>query len=146
MTREQALNRIRDALGDRLLAMEERSAKRVFVEVAAEDVPETSRLMKMDLEARFQIATGVDTPTAIEVMYHWALDALGCVVTLRTRLDRDAPEIESIATLCPAAEWIEREMWELLGIQFRNHPDLRHLLLSDDWPEGQYPLRRDYRN
>ncbi len=35
-------------------------------------------------------------------------------------------------------------MWELLGIRFRNHPDLRHLLLGDDWPEGKYPLRRDY--
>ena len=53
--------------------------------------------------------------------------------------------LDSIAPFCRAAEWIEREMWELLGIRFRNHPDLRHLLLDDDWPEGQYPLRRDYR-
>ena len=65
--------------------------------------------------------------------------------SIRTRLDREAPEIESIAKICPAAEWIEREIWELLGIQFRNHPDLRHLLLDEDWPEGKYPLRRDYR-
>ncbi len=109
------------------------------------DVADASRLMFQDLRARFQIATGIDTPTAIEVLYHWALDSLGCVVTVRTRLNRENPVIESIAPLCPAAEWIEREMWELLGIRFRNHPDLRHLLLGDDWPEGKYPLRRDYR-
>ena len=62
-----------------------------------------------------------------------------------TVLDRDAPELESIASFCPAAEWIEREIWELLGGEFIDHPDLRHLLLSDDWPEGNYPLRKDCR-
>ncbi len=145
MTREDVLSRIKATLQDRLLGLEERSVKRVFIEVSPNDVPEASRLMFHDLQARFQIATGVDTPTAIEVLYHWALDSLGCVVTVRTRLNRENPEIESIAPLCPAAEWIEREMWELLGIRFRNHPDLRHLLLRDDWPEGKHPLRRDYK-
>ncbi len=144
MTREDVLSRIKAALQDRLLSLEEKSAKRVFIEVSPDDIPEASCLMFQDLQARFQIATGVDTPTAIEVLYHWALDSLGCVITVRARLNRENPEIESIAPLCPAAEWIEREMWELLGIRFRNHPDLRHLLLGDDWPEGKYPLRRDY--
>lgn len=145
MTRDEAIVRIRDVLGERLLGIEEKSAMRVFIALAPDDVPEISHLMLDELEARFQVATGVDTPAAIEVMYHWALDSIGCLVTLRTRLDRLDPEIESIAPFCRAAEWIEREMWELLGIRFRNHPDMRHLLLADDWPEGQYPLRRDYR-
>lgn len=145
MTREDALSRIRTALGERLLRLEEKSAKRAFVTVSPEDVPEIARLMLEDLQARFQTATGTDTPSAIEVLYHWALDQIGCVITVRTRLDREEPEIESIAPICRAAEWIEREMWELLGVRFRNHPDMRHLLLSEDWPEGQYPLRRDYR-
>jgi len=144
MSREDALGRIEAALGQRLLRVEEKSGKRVYIEVSPDDIPEISRLMFKDLQARFQIATGVDTPAAIEVLYHWALDPMGCVVTVRTRLDRENPEIESIAPICSAAEWIEREMWELLGIRFRNHPDLRHLLLSDDWPEGKFPLRRDY--
>ncbi len=143
-TREDALGRIRAELGDRLLSVEDKSSSRVFIEVLPEDVPETSRLIFEELQARFQIATGVDTPGAIEVLYHWALDRLGVLVTVRTRLEREHPEIESIAPICPAAEWIEREMWELLGIRFHNHPDLRHLLLSDDWPEGKFPLRRDY--
>ena len=144
MSREEVLSQIRDTLGDRLLRFEDKSADRVFIDVSPDDVPETSRLLLKDLQARFQIATGIDMPTAIEVLYHWALDRMGCVVTVRTRVDRQQPEIESIASLCPAAEWIEREIWELLGVRFRNHPDLRHLLLSDDWPAGKYPLRRDY--
>lgn len=145
MTREEALSQIRTALGERLLHLEEKSAKRAFVTVSPEDVPEITRLMLEDLQARFQIATGTDTPSTIEVLYHWALDPIGFVITVRTQLDREEPEIESIAPICRAAEWIEREMWELLGIRFRNHPDMRHLLLSEDWPDGQYPLRRDYR-
>lgn len=145
MSREAALEQIKAALGKRLISIAAPSGKRVYIEVAPADVGEISRLLLGKLQARFQIATGVDTPNAIELMYHWAFDRLGCVVTVRTRLDRQEPEIDSIAPFCAAAEWIEREIWELLGVRFRDHPDLRHLLLSDDWPEGKYPLRRDYR-
>ena len=56
--------------------------------------------------------------------------------------NRAEPVLDSIAGVCPAAEWIEREIWELLGVDFRGHPDLRHLLLDDHWPQGDYPLRR----
>jgi Ni,Fe-hydrogenase III component G len=142
--REALIGTLRDELGERALAFEERSERRVFIEVKAEDIPPATRLFLEKLGARFQTASGVDTPSGFEILYHWAFDALGLVVTVRTLLPGDEPEIESIANLCIAAEWIEREMWELLGIRFRNHPDMRHLLLSEDWPEGRYPLRRDY--
>lgn len=144
MTREEVLSQIKERLGDKVVEWYEKSEKRVYVEVNPEDVPEATRLMFKDLEARFQIASGVDTPSAIEILYHWAFDPLNLVVTVRTKLDRDKPEIESVASICTGIEWIEREMWELLGITFVNHPDMRHLLLLDDWPEGEYPLRRDY--
>ena len=45
----------------------------------------------------------------------------------------------------PATEWIEREIHELLGVEFRNHPDMRHLLLADDWPADNHPLRKDWK-
>ncbi len=141
---EQALARVEQALGERLLGVRRKSARRIDLDVAADDIEAVSRLLFKELGARFQICSGVDTPDAIELLYHWALDRLDCVLTVRTRLDRSKPEIASIAGICPAAEWIERELWELLGVQIQNHPDLRHLLLSDDWPEGKYPLRRDY--
>jgi Ni,Fe-hydrogenase III component G len=124
--------------------MEQKSARRLLVEVQPEDVRSVSRSMFEELGARFQIATGVDTPDGIELLYHWALDRSACIVTVRTRVGREDPQIDSIAQVCVAAEWIEREIWELLGVRFRGHPDPRHLLLDDDWPEGKYPLRRDY--
>lgn len=144
MTREETIARIRDQLGGKIVDFFEKSGKRVFIEVKSADVPAATSLLFKDLGARFQIATGIDTPAAIEILYHWAFDRLGFVVTVRTKLDRQNPEIDSVASICTGAEWIEREMWELLGIKFRNHPDLRHLLLADEWPEGKYPLRRDY--
>lgn len=144
MAKAEILEQIRGRLGAKIVDFHEKSAKRYYIEVRPEDIPEVTRLMFKDLGARFQIATGVDTPTAIEILYHWAFDPHGFIVTVRTKLDREKPEIESVAAICKGTEWIEREMWELLGIHFRNHPDLRHLLLTDDWPEGKYPLRRDY--
>jgi len=145
MTREETLSTLREKLGRRILAWHEKSPRRIYVEVRPEDVPAATRLMFRELGARFQIASGVDTPKAIEILYHWAFDRLDCIVTVRTKLDRQKPEIESLASICKGTEWIEREIWELLGVTFRNHPDLRHLLLKDDWPAGSYPLRRDYR-
>ena len=144
-SREEILPAIRAKAGNTIQEVFEKSPKRIYLEVKPENVPVVSRVMFSELEARFQIATGIDTPSAIEILYHWVFDLHNCVITIKTKLDRQKPEIESIASICPAAEWIEREMWELLGITFKNHPDMRHLLLKDDWPEGQYPLRRDYK-
>lgn len=144
-TREDIVARIEQKFNGKLIAFHEKSARRIYVEVRPDDVAETTRFIFKELNARFQIATGVDTPTAIEILYHWAFDRLGFVVTVRTKLDRNQPEIDSVAHICTGIEWIEREMWELLGITFRNHPDMRHLLLNDDWPEDKWPLRRDYK-
>jgi len=144
MNREEIMASIQASLGDRILALEASSSRRAFVQVAPRDVALVSRLMFETLGARLQTATGIDTPTSVELLYHWALDRLGYVITIRIHLHREHPAIDSIAPLYPAAEWIEREIWELLGVEFRAHPDLRHLLLGDDWPEGKYPLRRDY--
>jgi len=144
MTKEKILSEIKGKLGNRIVRWQDKSDRRVYIEVKPSDIPDVTRLIFKDLGARFQIASGVDTPTAIEILYHWAFDSLALVVTITTKLDRDKPEIESLAAICTGTEWIEREMWELLGVTFKNHPDMRHLLLLDDWPKGKYPLRRDY--
>ncbi|MCX6358013.1 MAG: NADH-quinone oxidoreductase subunit C, partial [Candidatus Aureabacteria bacterium] len=53
---------------------------------------------------------------------------------------------DSLAPVLKAAEWIEREIHEMLGVRFTGHPNLKRLLLADDMPEGRYPLRRDGEN
>ena len=145
MNCDDVVARIKSALGDRLLNLQQCSKERVYLEVDSQNIPDTARVLSGDLEARLQTASAVDAPQQIEILYHWALDAIGLVVTVRTRIDRDHADIASITAICPSAHWIEREMWELMGIAFQGHPDMRHLLLQDDWPAGKYPLRRDYR-
>lgn len=142
MKAEETINRIRGALGQHLAGFEQQSENRFYLEIPSEFVIEAAELMFEEFGARLQICTGLDNGAGIEVMYHWAIDAEGCVVTFRVTAPYEAPSLPSIASVCPAAEWIEREIWELLGVDFAGHPDLRHLLLDDDWPEGNYPLRK----
>jgi len=144
MNREATIDLIQSTLGERLLKVRRPKENRLYLEVEASAIPESARLLSDQLQARFQTASGVDAPREMEILYHWVFDATELVVTVITKVDRQQPELPSIAKICPAAEWIEREMWELLGVSFRGHPDQRHLLLDDDWPEGKYPLRRDY--
>ena len=141
---DNIIEKIKPGLGKGMLDFQRKSNRRAYIGINPEVVREASRLMLEELGARFQIATGVDTREGVEIMYHWAMDRDDCVITFRTLLEHEKPQIDSISEFCRAAEWIEREMWELLGIQFNGHPDLRHLLLDDDWPEGDYPLRKNH--
>ena len=131
-----------DALGPRCRDLRQRNARRIDIRFAPGDVVEVARAMFAGLGARFAIATGIDTSAGVEILYHYAFDRQALMVTAHTRVPRDAPEIESITGVIRGAEWIEREIAELLGVRFLHHPRPEHLLLADDWPEGNYPLRR----
>ena len=135
---------LKNTFGNKITGVERKSDNRLFVTVEKSAIVPVSGYVFKDLDARFMISTGIDTPHGVmEVNHHFAFDEDSCVVTLRVFIDRENPEIDSITSAVPAANWIEREMWELLGINFKNHPNMKHLLLADDWPEGNYPLRRD---
>lgn len=144
MNKFDIITTIQAQLGDSILAVQRKSAQRLYISIEPQSLEQASRLMLETFGARLQIATGVDTCKGFEVMYHWALDTQNSIITLRVLVDHETAELNSIAPMYPAAEWIEREIWELLGIHFKGHPDLRHLLLADDWPEGNYPMRRNF--
>jgi NADH-quinone oxidoreductase subunit C len=86
--------------------------------------------------------SGIDYGTSMAVAYHLArLDDTDCLA-VKTILPRDAAAIDSVSSLYGNAGWFERETFDLLGIRFENHGDLRRLMMPDDW-EG-HPLRKDY--
>jgi Ni,Fe-hydrogenase III component G len=129
---------------DRIAGIERKAENRVFLPCEAANVYEVCRFLFEDLRLRFVISTGLDAEDCFEVLHHFSDDESGCIITVKAFIrNREAPELDSIAPLIPGAEWIEREMHDLLGIKFRNHPNLRRLILSDDWPEGVYPLRKE---
>jgi membrane-bound hydrogenase subunit alpha len=128
---------------DKLTDIQQPLDDRIFLLCEAENAYSVNQFLFEDVPLRFVIATGIDSDDCFEVLYHFAYDQLGFVITLKAFIrDRENPAIESIAPFLPAAEWIEREIHDLLGIDFKNHPDMRRLILSDDWPEGVYPLRK----
>jgi Ni,Fe-hydrogenase III component G len=129
---------------DRLTGVEHRAGNRVFLPCEAQNVYEVCRFLFEGLGLRFVISTGIDAQDCFEVLHHFSDDASGCLVTVKAFIrDRKTPELDSNTPLIPGAEWIECEMHDLLGIGFRNHPNMRRLVLSDDWPEGVYPLRKE---
>ena len=136
---------IQEKLGSKILAWEERSSRRIYLSVKKEDIFETVKLFFKELGLRFSIASGMETPDGFEILYHFAYDATGEMYSVRVFIDdKKNPAIDAITPLFPGAEWIEREMWELLGINFKGHPNLKRLLLAEDWPEGNYPLRQSH--
>jgi len=129
---------------DKLTKIEEPIDNRIYLYCESENSYAVNKFLFEEVPLRFVIATGIDSDDCFEIIYHYSYDETGCVVNLKAFIrDRENPEIESIAPFLPAAEWIEREMHDLLGIEFKNHPDMRRLILADDWPEGVYPLRKD---
>ena len=80
----------------------------------------------------------------LSIYYHLYSTKLNHKVTIKVSTDRDNPEIESVVDIWGAANWHEREAFDMFGINFLNHPDLRRILLPDDW-DG-FPLRKDYEN
>ncbi|MFH1314348.1 MAG: NADH-quinone oxidoreductase subunit C [Candidatus Eisenbacteria bacterium] len=143
---DEVLEKIKAKFGGAIVEVFEKTPRRTYITVDPAKLPDVAEYVYKDLGARFQIATGMHMVHSFEILYHFALDAADRILNLRVILDIEKPSIESCAERIPATEWIEREMHELLGIEFRNHPDMRHLLLTDDWPEGNYPLRRDWKD
>jgi len=143
MVKEKAVQKLKERFADKIINWKDRSAKRIYVDVRPDDIPEMVKFLFKDLKARFITASGVDTPRGIEILYHFSFDERGLVFSLRTTIAKPEPKIESITSIIKGAEWIEREIWELLGVKFKNHPNLKRLLMAEDWPEGVYPLRRE---
>ena len=142
--RAAVLRDITERFSEDIQRLDDVSHKRVYIDI------ETGALVKMALclfnqvGARFNIASGVDCRSHIEILYHFTVEDINLMVSLRVRLDREKPVVDSLTPYMKAADWIEREMNELLGIEFTGHPDMRRLLLADFWPKGVYPLRADY--
>ena len=87
--------------------------------------------------------TCVDWKTHLTMVYHLESTQHRHIVVVKVQLDRNKPEIETVSHIWRTAEFHEREVYELFGVQFLHHPDLRLLILPDGW-EGRNPMRKDF--
>lgn len=87
--------------------------------------------------------TCVDWKTHLTMVYHLESTQYRHTMVVKSKLDRAQPLIESVSHIWRTAEFHEREVYELFGVKFLNHPDLRLLILPEGW-EGKNPLRKDF--
>jgi len=116
------------------------------LEIAPADIDGVCAYLKNEQKfTRLSTITAVDwypDEPRFEVVYHLHSPERSERLRLKCRLPGANPEIASVTEVWRGANWYERETFDLFGIQFRNHPDLRRIMLPEDW-EG-YPLRKDY--
>jgi len=116
------------------------------LEIAPAKIASICGFLKYDQKfVRLSSVTAVDRyplEPRFEVVYHLHSIEQKQRVRLKCRLESDEPAIESVTSVWRGANWYEREVFDLFGINFLNHPDLRRIMLPDDW-EG-HPLRKDY--
>ncbi|HTI14390.1 MAG TPA: NADH-quinone oxidoreductase subunit C [Dictyobacter sp.] len=86
--------------------------------------------------------SGVDMLDHLETVYHVRATTRNQVLQLKVRIDPEKPEVDSVVSVWPTANWLERETFDMYGIRFSGHPDLRRMLLDDDF-EG-YPLLKSF--
>lgn len=87
--------------------------------------------------------TCVDWKTHLTMVYHLSSMCFKHQIVVKVKLDRAKPEIESVSDIWKTALFHEREVFEMFGVEFLNHPDLRLLILPEGW-EGKNPLRKDF--
>ena len=87
--------------------------------------------------------TCIDWKTHLTMVYHLSATKYRHNIVIKSKLDAAKPEIESVSHIWKTAEFHEREVYEMFGVNFLNHPDLRLLILPDGW-EGKNPMRKDF--
>ena len=89
--------------------------------------------------------SGIDWEEYLEVIYHLKSTKHNHEIVIRTRVpDKENANLDSVYNVWKTADFHEREIYDLLGIKFNHHPDLRRIFLDEDW-EG-FPLRKDYKD
>jgi NADH-quinone oxidoreductase subunit C len=129
-----------------ILGSESRNDRRFTLSIDPASLLPISEHLFRKLGYRFIIASALHTKRGFEIYYHFSEDSSGLVLNLHVLLDPIKPEVESLSNMFEATNWIEREMHELFGINFLNHPNLEELLSDGNWATGEYPYRKKFKS
>jgi NADH-quinone oxidoreductase subunit C len=148
MERKGIADRLLGRFGDKV-SWVEAEAGDPWLRVDAAAILEVAAFAKAEPELLFDnlmCLSAVDypkeDPPRLEVVYHLLSYAHGHSFVLKAHLPREAPALPSVSGVWRVADWHEREAYDLFGIRFEGHPDLRRILLPDDW--SGHPLLKDW--
>ena len=136
------MEQIQSEYDGELVEAEAPSEVEAWVGVPPEDVQQITRFITETWQpVHLSTITGNDRGRSTDVIYHYVLE--GVSLNVRAAVSKSVDEIDTITPIVPAAIMYEREITDMFGLAIAGHPDPRRLVLPEDWPEGDYPLRRD---
>jgi len=137
-------NRVNEKFGDRILEVVEKLPD-PFVVIDPGALVEICQYLKSDPESAFDCLSnesGVDYKDRIEVVYHLFSYKHRHQAVLKVKLPREGASVATLENVWKSANWMEREIYDLLGVTFEGHSDLRRILMPEDWVG--HPLRKDF--
>lgn len=144
MNDAELTERVKSALGEKLGGLSLPAPRRFFIKVAPQDLVAATAALKEALGmTHVSTISGVDLGETFEILYHFSIPEAD--LNLRTEVPRSRPLLPSICSVIPGAILYERELQDMFGLVVEGIPDGRRLILPDDWPDGQYPLRKDWK-
>ena len=147
MTFQEIAARLQSTFGDAVLEARSEGVVEPSVKVAPAKLREVALLLRSDPDMRFDYLmclSGMDQgKETLGVVYHLSSMTHLHKLTLKTDVPVSDPKVATVSDIWPTANWHEREAWDLLGIVFTGHPDLRRILLPEDYPG--HPLRKDFK-
>lgn len=146
MTAQEIHEILKSRFGDAILEAKLEGVIDPYVKVAPDKIKDVALFARDDARLQFDLLmclSGVDyTGGKLGVVYHLNAMKLNQKIVLKVEVPVDHPHCQSVESVWKTANWHEREAFDLYGIIFDGHPDLRRILLPDDW-EG-HPMRKDY--
>ena len=147
MTPQEISERLKSKFGEALLEAKLEGVVDPFVKLAPPAIAEAALFLRDESDLAFDTLmclSGVDyTKDVLGVVYHLSSMARRHKITLKVEVPVASPTIPSVSGVWPTAIWHEREAFDMIGIVFAGHPDLRRILLPDDYPG--HPLRKDFK-
>ncbi len=144
LSENMVIEKLKAVLGDKILDASTPRIRRIFIKVKLEALREAVTLLVKELKIKhLSTITGLDLGNEMELIYHFALQN-AVSISLKVDVSKENPAVPSIVDLIPGAVLYEMEVHDILGIVFKGHPDLSRLILPEEWPEGVYPLRKEY--
>ncbi|MEM2180300.1 MAG: NADH-quinone oxidoreductase subunit C [Nitrososphaeria archaeon] len=138
---ESFLNEIKSVFGEKVIESK-LFKRRVFLKVSPEDYYKLIEfLVKEKGLYHLETMTATELKDGIEIMAHLGVSTS---VSVKTIVDKNSPKIASLCNLIPGAEFYEREIMDLLGVQFEGHPNPKRFVLPQDWPSDIHPLRKSF--
>ena len=145
MKTESIIEKFKEIFNSEILEIVSKNQKRIIITMKSDSIINVAAYLYKTAGFRFIIASALHTKRGFEIHYHFSKDEIGLILNIHVILSSDNPRVESLSNMFSASNWIEREMHELFGIDFLNHPNQEKLISEGNWAEGVYPFRKEFK-